>query len=49
MRAFVASGTVMIHKERLDRYGRTLATVTANGRDAGEHLIVLGLARVWVK
>ena len=49
LRAFVATGAVMIHRQGVDRYGRTLATVSVNGRDAGEYLIGLGLARAWVK
>lgn len=49
LQAFVATGTVMIHRQGLDRYGRTLATVSVNGRDAGEYLVGLGLARAWVK
>lgn len=34
--------------ERIYGYSRTLATVTVNGRDAGEYLIGVGLARAWV-
>ena len=49
LRTFVATGTVMIHRQGTDRYGRTLATITVNGRDAGEYLVGLGLARTWVK
>lgn len=32
-----------------DRYGRTLAMVTADGRDAGEIILREGLARKWTK
>jgi micrococcal nuclease len=32
---------------RLDKYGRTLATLTVNGRDVGEVLISEGLARAY--
>lgn len=32
---------------RRDRYGRTLATISVNGRDVGEVLISEGLARRW--
>ena len=35
--------------ERIYGYSRTLAIMSANGRDAGEYLIGLGLARAWVK
>jgi len=30
-----------------DTYGRTLATVSVNGVDAGDYLIAQGLARPW--
>lgn len=43
--AFVASGPATIERKAKDRYGRTLAHITVNGRDAGKHLIGLGLAR----
>ncbi|MCB2050028.1 MAG: thermonuclease family protein [Novosphingobium sp.] len=45
--AFLASGTPKIHRNGRDRYGRTLARLTVNGRDAGQYLIGLGLARPW--
>ena len=47
------SGEIVIHPGdpqdgRLkDRYGRTLATVTVDGRDVGKILIAEGLARPW--
>lgn len=44
---FIASGTVQIERRGLDAYGRTLARVTVNGRDAGDWLISRGLARPW--
>lgn len=47
LRAFLASGNVSITRLGQDRYGRTLARVTVNGRDAGAHLIERGLARRW--
>jgi micrococcal nuclease len=47
--AFLASGPVTIERQQLDRYGRTLALLTVNGKDAGEYLISLGLARRWEK
>lgn len=43
----IASGTVRLQAQGLDRYGRTLARVTVNGKDAGEWLISQGLARPW--
>jgi micrococcal nuclease len=45
--AFLTSGPVTIRRTGTDRYGRTLATLTVNGRDAGEVLIARGLARLW--
>lgn len=30
-----------------DRYGRTLATLSVNDSDAGDHLVSMGLAKVW--
>ena len=44
---FIATGTVRVERRGLDAYGRTLARVTVNGRDAGEWLISQGLARPW--
>jgi endonuclease YncB( thermonuclease family) len=44
---FLASGRVIIHRQGQDRYGRTLATLSVNGRDAGAYLVRLGLARWW--
>ena len=38
---------VMIERLGTDRYGRTLATVSVNGVDAGDYLISQGLARPW--
>ena len=40
-------GSVVIHREGLDRYGRTLATVTADGMDVGERMVAEGYARPW--
>lgn len=45
LRRFLASGPVRVERRGRDRYGRTLARITVNGRDAGAHLISLGLAR----
>ncbi len=47
LQAFLATGPVRVQRLGPDRYGRTLATVTVNGRDAGEYLVRLGLARRW--
>ena len=47
LRAFLASGPVVIQRRGTDLYGRTLARVTVNGRSAGAYLIGLGLARKW--
>lgn len=47
LRAFLASGNVAITRLGQDRYGRTLARVSVNGRDAGAYLIGQGLARRW--
>lgn len=47
LQAFLATGPVQVQRLGPDRYGRTLATVTVNGQDAGEYLIRLGLARRW--
>ena len=44
---FLATGPVGIERRAHDVYGRTLARVTVNGRDAGEWLISQGLARPW--
>jgi endonuclease YncB( thermonuclease family) len=44
---FLAAGPVRIRRNGTDRYGRTLATLSVNGRDAGRYLITLGLARRW--
>ena len=45
--AFLSRGTVMVERVGVDRYGRTLAMVTVNGRDAGEFLISRRLAKRW--
>lgn len=43
----IASGPVQIDRHGVDRYGRTLARLTVNGRDAGAYLVRIGLARWW--
>lgn len=51
--ALVASGPVQVTRgdpadgRTFDRYGRTLGTVTVNGRDVGDVLVAEGLAREW--
>ena len=47
LRAFLSSGTPAIERKGADGYGRTLAHLSVNGRDAGRYLISLGLARPW--
>lgn len=53
MIALLASGEVVVHPGdpkdgRLkDRHGRTLATITVDGKDVGEIMIAEGLARPW--
>ena len=36
-----------IYREGEDRYGRTLAVITVDGRSVGDVLIAEGLARTW--
>ena len=43
----MSRGRVMIERLGTDRYGRTLATVSVNGVDAGDYLISQGLAKPW--
>ncbi|WP_271077897.1 thermonuclease family protein [Aurantiacibacter sp. MUD61] len=45
--AQILSDGFQIHREGEDRYGRTLAIVTVNGRSAGDMLVAEGLARTW--
>lgn len=47
LRTFLGSGDAKIQRTGTDRYGRTLATVSVNGRDAGQYLIARGLAKPW--
>lgn len=42
---FLARGEVKMQRIGIDYYGRTLAKLTVNGRDAGEYLVRRGLAR----
>jgi len=45
--AFLARRTTALELAGRDRYGRLLARVMVNGRDAGDYLIRQGLARRW--
>lgn len=47
LEALMAGGGVALQRMGYDRYGRILATVSVNGRDAGAYLIARGLARPW--
>lgn len=47
LRAFLSRGQVSIERLGVDRYGRTLATLTVNGQDAGAYLVSRGLAKWW--
>jgi len=53
MAELLGSGEIVLHPgdpkdgRLTDRYGRTLATVTVDGRDVGEIMIAEGLARPW--
>lgn len=43
----LAGQRVQIHRQSKDRYGRTLAVNSVNGRDLGDQLVGEGLARTW--
>lgn len=43
----LSRGPVKIHRQGQDKYGRTLATVSVNGRDVGGALFEQGFARRW--
>ena len=47
LKVFLEGGPVEIRRDGVDRYGRTLATASVNGRDAGNYLVSQGLARPW--
>lgn len=47
--AFIERGPVVVNRQGVDRYGRTLATLEINGKDAGAYLVHQGLARWWIK
>lgn len=44
----LAAGPVVLEREGVDRYGRTLAIVRVNGVDIGEQLIREGEAQRWM-
>ncbi|KHK89123.1 nuclease [Novosphingobium malaysiense] len=46
--AFLRRGRVTISRSGTDRYGRTLARLSVDGKDAGRHLVSMGLARPWL-
>lgn len=41
------AGRVEVRASKVDRYGRVVARVSADGEDLGEALIAAGLARPW--
>lgn len=45
--ALLSTGEPSLVRHGSDRYGRTLADVGVDGRDAGEALVAEGLARRW--
>lgn len=45
----LAAGNIDIRRVGVDRYGRTLAVVSANGHDVGQTLIREGLALPWTR
>ena len=40
-------GTIAVQPLYSDRYGRTVATVTAQGRDVGQAMLDAGAAKAW--
>ncbi|HUD90078.1 thermonuclease family protein, partial [Sphingobium sp.] len=47
LQAVLASGRVSIERVGRDDYGRTLAHIYVDDRDAGAYLVERGLARPW--
>ena len=43
----IARKSIALQTHGIDRYGRTLATITVDGVDVGDTLIAEGLARRW--
>lgn len=47
LRAILGTGPVSIERLGQDQYGRTLARIYVDDRDAGDYLVRRGLARPW--
>jgi len=47
LRGLLIEGTAVVRREGEDRFGRTLARISVNGRDVGDLLVNEGLARRW--
>lgn len=47
LQELLSGRSITIERSGLDRYGRTLATIRANGRDVGDIMIGESLAHVW--
>ncbi|MFN7881674.1 MAG: thermonuclease family protein, partial [bacterium] len=45
--AALLTGTLTVQPLYLDRYGRTVATVTAQGQDVGQAMLDTGAAKEW--
>ena len=43
----ILQASYIIQRQGKDRYGRTLAVITVNGRSVGDILVREGLARIW--
>ncbi|MBP7705149.1 MAG: thermonuclease family protein [Caulobacter sp.] len=43
----LSGGEIRVARDGVDRYGRTLATVSVDGADVGEQLVREGAARRW--
>lgn len=43
----LAGGEIVIARDGVDQYGRTLATLRVNGRDVGDQLVGEGMAQRW--
>lgn len=47
LRGLLIEGPAVVRREGEDRFGRTLARISVNGRDVGDRLVNEGLARRW--
>lgn len=47
LQRLVSYGSPVINRQGVDRYRRTLATITIAGDDVGDRLVREGLARTW--